>query len=140
MNKQTGIQIMAFLCSVLFLMVGFSKLLGYTEFLKTLGESPLVGRFAPWLSIVLPVVEIIAGTAILLPRFQRYGFISIAVMMVVFTLYNIYLLKFAPHVPCSCGGIFARMSWTHHLYVNIFFTALAIYGWRLITHHKLQKP
>lgn len=138
MSKKLLVEISAFLCAVLFIMVGLSKLIGHHDFSITLGKSPIVGRYVSWLSIVLPIVEILAGSALLVPRFRKIGFTAISIMMIVFTAYNIYLVKFAPYVPCSCGGIFNKLTWTKHLYVNTFFTILALTGWWLSKRHLMN--
>jgi hypothetical protein len=48
--------------------------------------------------------------------------------MFLFTIYVGLMISFAPHLPCSCGGVIKQMSWKQHLTFNTFFTALALFG------------
>lgn len=134
MTKNVIIKFSTYSLSVVFIMVGMSKLMGHGDFVKTLGESPIVKHFVPLIAYPLPVIEVLVGLALLIPVSRRYAMLASLVMMVVFTLYNIYLVKFAPYVPCSCGGIFKDMSWTSHLYINTLLTILAAisswYSWQ----------
>lgn len=46
-------------------------------------------------------------------------------LMVMFTAYIYIILNFSDFVPCSCGGVLEKLSWTQHLIFNIFFIILA---------------
>ncbi len=98
------------------------------EPVTVLDESPFVTHFVPLIAYPIPILEVLVGLALLIPSTRRVGFIASLILMVAFTLYNIYLLWFAPDVPCGCGGIFKDMSWTAHLFVNIGLTILAGLG------------
>src|SRR5690606_14703009 len=45
--------------------------------------------------------------------------------MVMFTAYIFIILNFSDFVPCSCGGVLEKMSWTQHLIFNVVFIILA---------------
>jgi uncharacterized membrane protein YphA (DoxX/SURF4 family) len=46
--------------------------------------------------------------------------------MILFTGYIVAILRFSSYIPCSCGGILQKMSWTQHLIFNIGFLLLAV--------------
>jgi hypothetical protein len=58
-------------------------------------------------------------------------------LMVSFTIYIIATLTFSKHIPCSCGGIIAQLSWKQHILFNTVFIILGFLGITLIRN--LQK-
>lgn len=126
--KNTIITIAASLIAILFISVGLSKWIDHETFIKTLWASPLIREYSFLIAPVLPPAEIALAILLLVPRTQRLGFIIALVMMIAFTIYNIYIVFFATNVPCACGGIFRTMSWKTHLVVNTLFTFLALLG------------
>jgi len=38
------------------------------------------------------------------------------------------MLKVFDRIPCSCGGIIAKLSWGQHLVFNLIFLGLALIG------------
>ncbi len=64
---------------------------GNLSLLITLRESPVVGPYANLLSYPLPITEILIGCSLLLPVGRKYGLPISALLMLIFTAYNIYL-------------------------------------------------
>ena len=57
------------------------------------------------------------------------------IVMGIFTVYTgVILMHFFPYVPCSCGGVIKRLTWTQHLILNLSFVAISILG--VILQHK----
>jgi putative oxidoreductase len=141
MKKQTVVNITSYLLILLFAYTGFSKLLVYATFKMQLERQPLTSNVAPTLAIILPVVEIVIASILLIPRLQKWGFRASFFLMLLFTLYVGYMLAFVPtnSLPCSCGGIIKEMSWKQHLVFNIVFTAIALVGLRYSTDKMPQK-
>jgi putative oxidoreductase len=52
--------------------------------------------------------------------------------MLLFTFYILYMLLFEKHLPCSCGGVLKEMTWKQHLVFNLFFTAIAFTGLKIL--------
>lgn len=128
MRKALIIDMIAFLLIVLFLYTGISKLMEYQVFKEQVAVSPILIKVAPLISIGLPVVEIIVAIMLILPRWRLPGLILSLALMAGFTVYIILLLTYSDHLPCSCGGVLAQLSWPQHLAFNIVFIALAIGG------------
>lgn len=125
------------LLSVLFAYAGISKLADYQRFVRMLGRSPYV-FMNPWiLGWSLPVMEIIVSAILWVPKIRFYGLYGSFILMLVFTAYIAFMLAFAPHLSCSCGGVLQRLGWKPHLWFNAFFTLLALFG-LLIEHQRRQ--
>src|SRR5690606_28864809 len=103
----------------------FSKLLGYEEFRFGLLNHDLLKNHAGIVARVIPVAELIIVLLLLIPRLRKVGFISSFIMLLVFTIYIVYMFMFYPHKPCSCGGIMSSLSWVQHIVFNIVFALLS---------------
>jgi hypothetical protein len=124
-NKIYFINLVAALFILLFTYTALSKFLDFRNFQYTLGKSPLVGRYHTMIAWALPVGELITSVLLFMPRTKLAGLHVSLLLMSVFTLYIAYMLAFAPHLPCSCGGVIRWMNWKQHLVFNLFFTGLA---------------
>ena len=128
MLRRTVPETIRLLFILLFVYTAVSKFLDYENFRAVIGQSPLLTRFAPVLAIIVPVAEIVIALLLLIPRYRRTGLYASFAMMMLFTTYIIVLMTLAEKIPCSCGGVISNMTWTQHLYFNIFFVLLALYG------------
>lgn len=127
-RNEVLVPIISGLLVLLFVYAAGSKLMDYTKFRVDLGKSPLLTAFAGVVAIAIPVIEI--GIALLLSfsRWRLTGLYASFTLMALFTAYIFYILRFSPYVPCSCGGVLQKMTWTTHLYFNLFFVVLAALG------------
>lgn len=119
--------ILASLLILLFVYAAVSKLIDYGVFKTQIQQSPFIEWFSPvaWL---LPVAELIAAGLLLWEPSQKFGFYVSAFLLTCFTIYIAAMLAFAPHLPCSCGGVLKQLNWREHLVFNVFFLAVAISG------------
>ncbi len=120
------IEISAALFILLWVYAGVSKLLDYQTFSVQLGKSPLLSGFEKWITVIIPMSELLIAGMLLTKRFRLTGMYASLLMMVMFTAYIIAILNFSYHIPCSCGGILNSLGWTEHLVFNIIFVLLAI--------------
>jgi hypothetical protein len=128
MKRKISIEIISFLFILLFLYASLSKAFDYRAFVVQVGQSPILtgfGRIIPWLIISIEFVLVII---LMIPRLRLIGFCLSFSIMVMFTAYIIAILRFSNYVPCSCGGVLARMGWSEHLVFNLVFTALSVVG------------
>jgi hypothetical protein len=109
----------------------------YDIFKEQLGASPILAPFSKLIAVGLPVVEILVTILLLIPKWRLKGFLASLFLMTSFTIYIIATLSFSKHIPCSCGGIIAELSWTQHLIFNTIFIGLAIVG--IILSKKILK-
>jgi len=124
--KKYFIEITCYLFLILFTYAAFSKLTTYETFLVQLGQSPLLSAFAGTVSWSIPALEIIIAILLMFKRTQFFALNTSFVLMAMFTAYIFIILNYSEYVPCSCGGILEKMSWTEHMYFNIIFCFLAI--------------
>jgi len=126
MKRNHVTEIIAALFILLFVYTATSKLLEFYSFRTVLSRSPLIGKNAFLLAWVLPLAELVIALLLFFPRSRRLGLWASLGLMVLFTAYLGYMITFASHLPCSCGGVIRHMTWTQHLVFNFFFTLLAL--------------
>lgn len=133
MKKSTVVDIISCLFILLFLYTGIVKLVNHEYFRTALGLSPL-HKYGAFIAIPIPVLEVLIALALLIPlysnrpRLRKWGLYGSALLMAVFTVYVGWMLKYASHLPCTCGGIIQQMNWHQHFYFNTLFTLLALLG------------
>ncbi|KGO93647.1 MauE/DoxX family redox-associated membrane protein [Flavobacterium subsaxonicum] len=119
------IQIVCYLYIILFTYAAVSKLLDFENFQVQLGQSPLLAAFAGFVSIVVPSLELLIVTTLVIPRFKLSGLYASFSLMTMFSAYIFIILNYSSSIPCSCGGILEKMDWKQHLWFNIFFVIIA---------------
>ncbi|PZO26495.1 MAG: hypothetical protein DCE86_14350, partial [Flavobacteriaceae bacterium] len=124
--KNTVTDIICFLYIVLFVYAAINKLLDFENFQVQLGQSPLLSSFAGFVSYTVISVEFIVSLMLCLPRTRYAGIFAAFCLMSMFSTYIFIMLNFSPFVPCSCGGILEKMSWTQHLIFNVVFVVIAL--------------
>lgn len=127
-KKEILVQAIAGSLVLLFVYAAASKGMDYTKFRIEIGKSPLLTSFAGIVAWGIPAIEI--GIALLLSfsRSRLAGLYAAFTLMVLFSAYIYYILRFSPYVPCSCGGVLENMTWQTHLYFNLLFVLLSALG------------
>ncbi|WP_417237154.1 MauE/DoxX family redox-associated membrane protein [Bizionia paragorgiae] len=128
--REFTVNTISLLFIVLFVYASISKLLDFETFQIQLAQSPLLSAYAGIVSVLVPSIEILLAALLIISRFRLVALIGCFWLMVMFTVYIIIILNFSEYIPCSCGGVLEKLSWTQHLIFNIFFVflaALAIY-------------
>ncbi|MEC4004823.1 MauE/DoxX family redox-associated membrane protein [Flavobacterium sp. SUN052] len=118
---------------ILFMYAATSKLLDFENFQIQLGQSPLLSAFAGWITILVPVTEIIIALLLSIPYTRLFALYIAYLLMVMFTAYIYIILNYSEFIPCSCGGILEKMNWNQHLIFNIIIviaaaTAILVYN------------
>jgi putative oxidoreductase len=114
---------------LLFLYTALDKVADFSGFTQKLAAQPFDPRLVPFLSIAIPGVEFIACGLLIAVQTRVYGLITSVLLMIAFTVYvALAVFNVFDRVPCSCSAIHEHFSWTQHLYINITFLALAVYG------------
>ncbi|QXV64003.1 hypothetical protein INP83_12940 [Mucilaginibacter sp. 21P] len=112
---------------LLFIYTAVSKLLSYTDYRVSMGRQALPKVLLPVLVPGLPAAELLTAACLLFRPTRITGLYASAVLMALFTTYvALAVFGFFPHLPCSCGGVFAGMGWTAHLIFNIIVLLLTI--------------
>lgn len=120
--------IIANLLILLFVYTATSKLFAFSSFVSVLEQSPLIGKRAFTVAVVLPAAELLVALLLSFPYTRQWGFKASLLLLVVFTVYIGYMVLFIRHLTCSCGGVLQYMSWKEHFLFNTFFIGLALWG------------
>lgn len=113
---------------ILWLYAALTKMTDHDHFVATLSRSPLIGQYAAEIGWSLLVVEFVITIFLLFPKLQALGFYGSALLLLLFTGYILYMLRFVPHLPCSCGGVIQQLSWKQHIVFNSVFLFVSIIG------------
>ena len=137
MKRSTAVEIISILFMILFLYTGISKLMEYPVFKEQIAVSPLLSPVAPVIAGGLPFLEFLLVVLLMIPRWRLKGLYASTALMMAFTVYIIAMMIFADHLPCSCGGVLAGLSWGQHIIFNSGFIGLGVIGIILDRkHHK----
>lgn len=135
-RKEAIITIPIGLTILLFMYTGVSKLLEYDKFVFQMRLAPLslMYSWAPIIAWVVPTVELILVVLLYLDRTRLLGMVGSFLLMMSFQGYIIWIkllhIQTGVKLPCTCGGIISKMSWTTHLLFNavfVFLLGLSIY-------------
>lgn len=122
----------------LFSYTAYSKLTAHQAFLNGLSHVELIGPYATYISWAVPVSEILTAVLLIIPKTNRQGLYAFLILMGTFTIYIISVLAWAKVLPCSCGGVIEKLTWSQHVWFNLVFIALGIYALWLIKKSKLK--
>lgn len=143
-RRSTIVEIICTLFIILYIYTGLNKLMDYSEFRIQMERSPFIGHMSGLIAATLPPGELLIAIALVLKRFRLLGLYLSLFLMALFTGYIWLMLQYAHDLPCTCGGVLAKMSWRDHLIFNSAFTGLAIAGIllqdKISVTKKLAKP
>jgi uncharacterized membrane protein YphA (DoxX/SURF4 family) len=134
-KKQVLLECVCALLILLFLYASISKFLDFKTFIDQMNNQPLPNSWTPFLVWAIPLLEIAISIALLFEYTRMLGLYASLALMILFTVYTgIILLHFFPYIPCSCGGVIQKLTWTQHLILNLFYIALSGIG--IILQHR----
>ena len=125
---------------ILFSYTAVSKLIDIPLFNYEMHNQPLPHWMRTGLVFFLPAIELLIVVSLLIDKTRVVGLFASLVIMLSFTAYTALILTGAFHrVPCSCGGVIKNLTWKQHLFFNLFFVGLIIWGMFLQAHVKNKK-
>lgn len=132
-RKAKGIlvEVIVYLFVLLFVYTAGSKLMTFESFKNVLGHSPLIQNYNTLIAWAIVSIEIVIGVVLIIPKSRKIGLYGSFLLMLLFTVYVIYMVFSGIKLPCYCGGVISSMTWQQHIWFNLFFTALAGIGIRL---------
>jgi hypothetical protein len=139
MKRKLAIEFISGLLILLFVYTAVSKLLDFTTFHIQLSKSPFINAYANTVAWALPAGELLVALALTFKRTRLLGLYASLFLMTMFTAYIYAMLHYSYYIPCSCGGVISKLSWTQHLWFNSGFVLLSIAGIILETK-KLKQP
>lgn len=134
--KKWILDIICGLLILLFAYAAITKLTDRQHFHVVLAQMLLIKHIAGFISFALPVTELLVCTLLFIPASRLLGLYASCGLMIVFTLYIGFMIMFAPHLPCSCGGFLQKLNWSQHLVFNLVFIALSITAIKLYQSNK----
>ena len=103
------------------------KVVDLETFKGAMAKSPVLRPFVNELAYIIPISELIACLLLLFPLTKKWGYFLSLALLTVFTGYIIFILSvYSNNLPCTCGGVISRLSWTQHLILNSIFMLLSI--------------
>lgn len=111
-----------YLVFVIFLYSALSKLINFDLFVNNLDKSPFFTNIDSSLIAGLIIgIEFVIPGLLFFDQTAKLGYLLSFSLFFLFTGYIILMMKISPYLPCSCGGFLESLSWTQHIYFNIFF-------------------
>lgn len=92
----------------------------------------------------IPIIEILLAISISFKTTRRIGYLSIALLFILLSLYAGWITWFLPNKPCSCGGLISLLSWKQHVVFNLINLILSLVAWYItkrpvkVTTKKIQ--
>jgi len=111
---------------VLFLLTAIKQLMAFQTLKEVLAASPLIGRQSSLFAYVIPGSETAISLLILVPKTRVLGVFASLSLLILFTAYLTYMVTAGVKLPCNCGGIIPRLSWTQHIGLNLILIAINI--------------
>lgn len=122
------VEIISSILVLLFMYAAISKLIDYSNFKLQLSKSPFITYFSGIIAWALPLFEILLGILLTIRKTRLIGLYISLFIMTLFSAYIYAMLHFSYHLPCSCGGILSRLDWNSHLWFNLLFVLLSLFG------------
>ncbi|WP_257658757.1 MauE/DoxX family redox-associated membrane protein [Parapedobacter lycopersici] len=127
-RRRVALEVIVFLCVLLFVYAAVSKLMIYEYTTAQLKLAPLTAPIAGFVAWAVPACELLIATMLCFSRWRQAGLYAFLGLMALFTIYIVQTLFFSERLPCSCGGVIGLLSWSEHLLFNIGFMLLAVAG------------
>ncbi|OJZ01252.1 MauE/DoxX family redox-associated membrane protein [Sphingobacterium sp. 40-24] len=114
-----------------------SKIFDFDTFNRQIKGAYLLSAGGAVLPFVLQAIHLVIVIMLLNKNWRRLGLLTSLSVLTIYTAYLIYILKFAPSIPCSCIAVFRGMNWNDQLYFNFIALSINIIG--LITFFSLRR-
>ncbi len=129
MKRKNIFRLVAFLFALLFAYSAGAKIFDLPGYRSRIGDLPLPLWIAQPLTWLVPLVEILVVVLLVVPRLRVVGLLSAVCLLVVFSLYLLYLTQY-PVLSCACGGVLEQIGAGWHLALNTGFILLGVAGLR----------
>ncbi len=115
---------------VLMIYAAITKLMDFTQFYNDLLNSPVFGNkhLVRFVSAFVPIIELGIAGLLISAKYKEFAMYLASGLMLLFSIYIIWIMEFSADVPCSCGGIINNLTWQEHLLFNSGFLLLGILG------------
>ncbi|HEY9258034.1 MauE/DoxX family redox-associated membrane protein [Chitinophaga sp.] len=130
-------EVVVLLFILMFLYAAFNKIFSFEVYKLQLDTQPFDDKFTSLLAVAIPSAEILVSLLLIIPKTKTLGLYLATFLMVVFTGYIILIkVNYFGMTPCGCGGVITHLTWTQHLWFNLFFLVGGISA--IISRRKLM--
>jgi hypothetical protein len=136
-TKKTMTEIIIFLLILMWVYTFVSKIFDFDTFKRQINGAYLLSRVGFVLPYLLQALHMIIFVMLISKFWRKTGIIASLSLLILYSTYLIYILKFAPSIPCSCIAVMRGMNWNDQLYFN--FIAIIINTIGLITFLSLKR-
>ena len=119
MKRVLSADLVAPVLILLFGSAALRKVQSFDRFRGVLQKAPVIYLGADVVAWVVVLIEAAIVLLLLFPATRLKGLWASAGLLSLFTVYLLLMLAFAPHLPCSCGGVISGLSWKGHVGMNV---------------------
>jgi hypothetical protein len=105
-----------------------SKIFDFDTFNRQIKGAHLLSSGGSILPYALQAIHLGLIIMLLNKKWKKIGLLTSFCILSLYTGYLVYILKFAPSIPCSCIAVFRGMNWNDQLYFNFSVLAINIIG------------
>lgn len=127
-KKNLITEIIIFLLLLMWAYTFVSKVLDFDTFRRQINGAYLLSSLGSPLPYLLQVLHLSLVVLLIKKSWRKIGLITSLSLLVLYTGYLIYILKFAPSIPCSCISLYSGFIWEDQLLVNFAVMVLNIIG------------
>ncbi len=113
-----------------------SKILDFETFDRQIKGAYLLSAGGAILPYTLQAIHLAISILLISKNWRRTGLHTSLYVLTLYTAYLIYILKFAPSIPCSCIAVMSGMNWTDQLYFNFVVLVINIIGLFIISQKR----
>lgn len=105
-----------------------SKLIDFDTFERQINGAYLLSALGSALPYVLQILHLSIVVLLIKKSWRKMGLITSLFILLIYTAYLVYILKFAPSIPCSCISLFRGLKWDDQFWLNLAVLTLNIIG------------
>ncbi|SEM26636.1 Methylamine utilisation protein MauE [bacterium A37T11] len=123
-------------CSLLFLISGIEKWVDNGHFYVIIQNEPLLKEFADFFTLFIPTLELVIAVLIIIPSTRFLGLTLFYLLMMLFTIYTLYLMLAMNRLPCGCNFMIRHVGAMGHMVINGLFILIAVYAYSILIQKK----
>jgi len=121
-------EIIVFILILIWAYTFVAKVFDFETFQRQIKGAYMLSAGGNLLPYLLQIVHFGIILLLINKSWRRMGLITSILVLILYTGYLVYVLKFAPSIPCSCIAMFNWMNWNDQLYFNFSMLAINIIG------------
>ena len=127
-KKEVPTYVATILLIIIFGYTATNKLISHDRFQFQLHLIPVsfIARNAFFISLVIPLIELVLTIALCLNRYRLPGLFGATTLLGLFQIYLVALMVNYKNLPCTCAGISPELSWIDHIILNTLLISLSI--------------